>query len=426
MPSDELSRPRPPRRPERCPRPAPLAPPTSPTGTAHNAEAPPTSALATPSSALSPPTPTLAPPTSAPTAPEFSRAPTPLSPPPFCDRLQSDHALASGPAPHSRPRGAVRCGAGRGGPQSRGAGEANGGGSVPTAVAAAGEARGGDGCSMALSVPVNGLKEGDKEPVIELFVKVRSGRGSGRSGRWPPAVPAARRPSPPPLPVPWAARRERRGAAAGDARGAARGGRAQRAGRGGEGRGGRPVGPIGPVGRRNPAGSAVGPRRDAALPVLRGPAVPLRGSVRCPKYRRLNGGRARSRFERSRPDTKRVAARAELSERCRNAAVRRLRLSGSVRCERRHPRLCVGDRIGGEPLCGAGGIRVRPGCEVRYGTYGRGGSERCRFGAARLCLARSPSRGFVVFNRMGAVTDGGGGEGLRGGAVCVTDSKVTF
>ena len=32
MPSDELSRPRPPRRPERCPRPAPLAPPTSPAG----------------------------------------------------------------------------------------------------------------------------------------------------------------------------------------------------------------------------------------------------------------------------------------------------------------------------------------------------------------------------------------------------------
>lgn len=29
---------------------------------------------------------------------------------------------------------------------------------------------------MALSVPVNGLKEGDKEPVIELFVKVRRRR----------------------------------------------------------------------------------------------------------------------------------------------------------------------------------------------------------------------------------------------------------
>lgn len=30
---------------------------------------------------------------------------------------------------------------------------------------------------MALSVPVNGLKEGDKEPVIELFVKVRQAGG---------------------------------------------------------------------------------------------------------------------------------------------------------------------------------------------------------------------------------------------------------
>lgn len=37
---------------------------------------------------------------------------------------------------------------------------------------------------MALSVPVNGLKESDKEPVIELFVKVRprGGRGGERWG----------------------------------------------------------------------------------------------------------------------------------------------------------------------------------------------------------------------------------------------------
>lgn len=36
---------------------------------------------------------------------------------------------------------------------------------------------------MALSVPVNGLKEGDKEPVIELFVKVKAARvwSGGRS-----------------------------------------------------------------------------------------------------------------------------------------------------------------------------------------------------------------------------------------------------
>lgn len=34
--------------------------------------------------------------------------------------------------------------------------------------------------SMALSVPVNGVKEnGDKEPLIELFVKVSGGAGGG-------------------------------------------------------------------------------------------------------------------------------------------------------------------------------------------------------------------------------------------------------
>lgn len=53
---------------------------------------------------------------------------------------------------------------------------------------------------MALSVPVNGLKEGDKEPVIELFVKVRRGGGSRL-----PRAPTVGRPPPaavfPPVPA---------------------------------------------------------------------------------------------------------------------------------------------------------------------------------------------------------------------------------
>lgn len=51
---------------------------------------------------------------------------------------------------------------------------------------------------MALSVPVNGLKEGDKEPVIELFVKVKAARvwWSGGGGPVQPRLGAerARRP----------------------------------------------------------------------------------------------------------------------------------------------------------------------------------------------------------------------------------------
>lgn len=52
---------------------------------------------------------------------------------------------------------------------------------------------------MALSVPVNGLKEGDKEPVIELFVKVKA------EGWWPGS--GAERAAPRPLVAPSPNRR---------------------------------------------------------------------------------------------------------------------------------------------------------------------------------------------------------------------------
>lgn len=53
---------------------------------------------------------------------------------------------------------------------------------------------------MALSVPVNGLKEGDKEPVIELFVKVRRCCGGCVSAR---AVPVPFGPVSAPRPDRW-------------------------------------------------------------------------------------------------------------------------------------------------------------------------------------------------------------------------------
>lgn len=51
---------------------------------------------------------------------------------------------------------------------------------------------------MALSVPVNGLKEGDKEPVIELFVKVKAGGVVARLGAERAASPTVGRPLPQP------------------------------------------------------------------------------------------------------------------------------------------------------------------------------------------------------------------------------------
>lgn len=64
---------------------------------------------------------------------------------------------------------------------------------------------------MALSVPLNGLKEEDKEPLIELFVKVSARRPERRGPVSPPpprpeapprGVPAARGRTVPPSPLP--------------------------------------------------------------------------------------------------------------------------------------------------------------------------------------------------------------------------------
>lgn len=127
--------------------------------------------------------------------------------------LSAGHA-PSGEAPPprrwSRPLGGPG-GAGRGAVARRAGGArgaARSGAGSPSRLVAARRRAG----SMALSVPVNGLKDGDKEPVIELFVKVKGGgegvclcvcegggvpsRRRARTDRWAPPPPSRRFPAP--------------------------------------------------------------------------------------------------------------------------------------------------------------------------------------------------------------------------------------